>query len=185
MSATTTAIEAPEMPGNFLTLPVAAATSIPAGAMVAVNSSGNAVNAADTAGLTVLGRCEADADNSSGSAGDISVKIKRGIFGWQNSGSAAVDADDIGKEVFVEDNQTVAESSTNSVVAGAVHTIENGLVYVDTRGNAPVTQVTLASTNGTAGAAADLAALKAEAEKIGDDLRAIHAALVAHGLLRA
>lgn len=45
------------------------------------------------------------------------------------------------------------------------------------------TQVTLQSTNGTAGAAVDLTALKAEAEKIGDDVRAIHAALVTKGIL--
>lgn len=40
----------------------------------------------------------------------------------------------------------------------------------------------LTSTDGTAAAAADLAALKAEAEKIGDDVRAIHAKLVLSGL---
>jgi hypothetical protein len=43
--------------------------------------------------------------------------------------------------------------------------------------------VVLGSTNGTAAAAADLAALKAEAELIGDDVRAIHAALVQAGYL--
>ena len=37
--------------------------------------------------------------------------------------------------------------------------------------------VVLASTDGTAAAAADLAALKAETEKIGDDLRAIYASI--------
>jgi len=45
--------------------------------------------------------------------------------------------------------------------------------------------VVLTSTNGTAAAAADLAALKAEAEKIGDDVRAIHAALANLGLVTA
>lgn len=46
------------------------------------------------------------------------------------------------------------------------------------------TQVTLTSTNGTAAAASgSLANLAAEAEKIGDDVRAIHAALVTAGLL--
>lgn len=44
--------------------------------------------------------------------------------------------------------------------------------------------VDLTSTDGTAAAAStDLAALAAEAEKIGDDVRAIHAALVAQGIL--
>jgi hypothetical protein len=40
-----------------------------------------------------------------------------------------------------------------------------------------------ASTNGTAAAAADLAALKTEAENIGDDVRALYAALKANGTL--
>lgn len=44
--------------------------------------------------------------------------------------------------------------------------------------------VVLTSTNGTAGAAsASLANLAAEAEKIGDDVRAIHAALVSAGII--
>ena len=41
----------------------------------------------------------------------------------------------------------------------------------------------LTSTDGTAAAAADLAALKAEAEHIGDDVRAIYAKLQAAGVL--
>ena len=43
--------------------------------------------------------------------------------------------------------------------------------------------VTLGSTNGTMAAAADLAAVKAEGELLGDDVRAIHAALVAVGII--
>jgi hypothetical protein len=43
--------------------------------------------------------------------------------------------------------------------------------------------VALASTNGTAAAAADLAALKAETENIGDDVRALYTALKANGSL--
>lgn len=42
----------------------------------------------------------------------------------------------------------------------------------------------LTSTNGTAGAAADLTALKAEAEKIGDDVRALGAALASPALVK-
>lgn len=52
---------------------------------------------------------------------------------------------------------------------------------------APVKVVVIAaltSTNGTAGAAADLAALKAEAENIGDDVRAIAAALATPALIK-
>jgi hypothetical protein len=47
----------------------------------------------------------------------------------------------------------------------------------------PPISVVLTSTNGTMAAAADDAAVKAEGEKQGDDIRAIHAALVAKGIL--
>jgi hypothetical protein len=43
---------------------------------------------------------------------------------------------------------------------------------------------TFGSTNGTMAAAADLAAVKAEGELIGDDLRALRAALITAGVLR-
>lgn len=43
----------------------------------------------------------------------------------------------------------------------------------------------LTSTNGTFAAAADLAAVKVEGEKVGDDVRAIHAALVTAGIIVA
>lgn len=51
---------------------------------------------------------------------------------------------------------------------------------IEVESHAPIKVVVIAaltSTDGTAGAAADLAALKAEAEKIGDDVRALGAAL--------
>jgi len=53
-------------------------------------------------------------------------------------------------------------------------------------GDSPAAQaphVALSSTNGTAGAAGTLAALAAETEHVGDDVRAIYAALVAAGLM--
>ncbi|MEA3212853.1 MAG: hypothetical protein QOE70_5910 [Chthoniobacter sp.] len=49
----------------------------------------------------------------------------------------------------------------------------------------PPISVVLTSTNGTMAAAADDAAVKVEGEKQGDDIRAIHAALVAKGILSA
>jgi len=54
------------------------------------------------------------------------------------------------------------------------------------RRSLPAISVVLTSTNGTAAAAsANLANLAAETEKVGDDLRALHAALVSQGLISA
>jgi len=62
---------------------------------------------------------------------------------------------------------------------------DGDIIEVETMG--PIKLVVIAaltSTDGTAGAAADLNALKAEAEKIGDDVRAIAAALASASLVK-
>lgn len=183
--SSTTRFDAIDRPGLKLSIPVAAATLLLTGALGAVDAAGRAVAAANTAGLRVIGRIEEDADNSAGAAGDINATIKRGVFRYKNSAVNAVTQAYIGKQVYVEDDVTVATTSTNKVIAGRVIEVTADGVFIDTRDGAqeaPV-QVTLTSTNGTAGAAADLPALKAEAEHIGDDLRAMHAALVSKGIL--
>lgn len=153
MAAATFSIDTPERDGSIVSLPVAAATTIYAGTLVAVNSSGFAVPAADTAGLRVVGRSEEDVVNA-GSAGDVSVLVKRGIFRFANSATAAVDPDDVGKIALVEDNQTVAETATNAVKAGRIIAVETSGVWVDTREAANV------AVADTITGAADLAALK-------------------------
>lgn len=177
---------APERPSNaFVTLGLAADAVIVAGELVAKNAAGNAVPASDTAALRVIGRAEADADNTDGDAGDVTVLIKRGVFQYDN-GTAALTAADVNKVCFIETSTKVQSSGgTNNIVAGLVIEVDDNGVWVDTtRSTVPAAVApTLTSTNGTAGAAADLTALKAEAEKIGDDVRAIHAALVAAGIM--
>jgi len=110
--------------------------------------------------------------------------------------------------VFLADNNTVALQAdvTNQVRAGRiVEVVSATLVWVDPtlppEGHGDVTVVAdpasatstngaaalaipgaLTSTNGVAAAAAaDLAALAAETEKIGDDVRAVHAAMPCPG----
>jgi len=64
----------------ILSVKVAASTKIYGGSMVAVNSSGYAVPASNTAAQRVIGICKKLADNSSGSAGDIQVEVQQGVF---------------------------------------------------------------------------------------------------------
>lgn len=179
----TASILTPERSGKVVCLPLAAAVKIFQGTLVALNAAGNAVPAADTAALRVIGRAEEEVDNSDGSAGDLKINVKRGVFRFANSGTAAVDADDKGKMAFVEDDATVAETSTNKIPAGRVIDVDSEGVWIDTRYASLAPQVVtalaaLTSTNGTAAAAsANLAGLAAEAEKIGDDVRAVHATL--------
>lgn len=111
-----------------------AAGEIYAGALVALNSSGKAVPASDTAGLRVLGRAETRAKT-----GEM-VTVKSGCFLFKNGTSAAaVAAADVGGVCYVIDDQTVGKTGgTNSIVAGLVFDVENKGVWVST-GVQPIT----------------------------------------------
>jgi hypothetical protein len=155
MAAATKPFDAPERSGHSISLPLAADTTIYAGTLVALDSSGNARPAADTDGLRVIGRAEADANNSGGAAGAVQVTTKRGVFRFNNSTTAAIDPDDRGKIAYVEDDNTVAETTTHKVKAGRVIDIEGSYVWIDT------TDAHLTTLADTVTGAADLAALKA------------------------
>lgn len=175
----------PKHPGQYAgNLPVAADTVIDSGALVAVDSSGNAQNAASAVTGFVAGRSEGGADNTGGSAGDVNVLVERGVYEMKQADSNPVAKAHIGRMVYAITPDSVAHTGTCR--AGKLLGFSSaGLPIVDTTFARCGTQVTLASTTGTAGAAADLTALQAETELIGDDLRAIHAALVASGIIRA
>lgn len=113
-------------------LKVAASTKIYAGSLVSVNPAGYAIPAdKTTAGQVVRGVADEYIDNSSGSNGDLSVRVSVGVFGFVNDGNAIAQAD-IGKRCFVVDDQTVADETEGSdVVAGVVDSIGgDGFVYV-------------------------------------------------------
>lgn len=169
-----------ERPGDFVYLPLAADTKIFQGTLVARDAAGRAVPASDTAGLRVVGRAEQTVDNTGGDADALSINIKLGVFLFDNSADDPVLVAHVGKLAEVEADNTVAIDSTNHVTAGRIVEVSSLGVWVDTRHAfyGPKTVVALTSTNGVAAAAsADLAALAAEAEKAGDDVRALHDSL--------
>lgn len=93
--------------------PVAAATRIFDGAMVALNAAGDAIPAIPTA-ARMRGVALHEADNADGTAGAISVETDRGPFLVANDGT--VDRTHIGGDVFVVDDNTVGAAGT--LVAG-------------------------------------------------------------------
>ena len=185
MSAATTPINAPEATIGYVVLGVAAATKIYAGSLVAKNASGYAVPASNAAGLVVIGRAEAGADNSAGAAADISIVVKPGVFAYNNSVANALTIANIGKKVWIEDDNTVAGvAGTHGTVAGVFLGFDGTSCWIDTRHNSgPVTAITDGTTNGAAAAAADLAALKTEMELLGDLVRALKVALQTAGII--
>ena len=120
--------------GDRWLIKVEASTVIYNGSLVSVNSAGFAIPAADTATTKCVGVADGGADNSSGANGDVSVCVKEGTHKWENSAGSALDQSNVGRLALVEDDQTVAASTTNSIVAGYVREIDaDGGVWVTTR----------------------------------------------------
>lgn len=134
MPAATAPFAAAERPSGFVSAGVAAATKIYAGTLVALNAAGTAIPAADTASTRVIGRAEVTADNTDGSASDINVSIKRGVFKYDNSATNPVTIASLGLAVYVEDDTTVAVAAgpTNDIKAGICVGVESDGVWIDT-----------------------------------------------------
>jgi len=96
-----------------------AAVKIPKGALVNINSAGYAVNATDTAGETFAGVAYETVDNSSGNAGDKSIRVETtGTFVFFDGGGNGAQTD-VGVQFKIVDNQTVTDAATtNNLVAG-------------------------------------------------------------------
>ena len=150
--------------GEFLNIGVAGSTKIYAGAMVAKNTSGYALPAADTAGLIVMGRSEEQVDNSSGSNGDENITIRRNeAFKFKNSTTNAVTIAEIGKDIFVEDDETVSkEPGTNSIIAGKCIDVESDGVWVFIPGEKVAAAQADSTASDVAGVVSDFNALLAK-----------------------
>lgn len=109
---------------------IASGAVIYTGAVTAVNASGKAVPASDTAGLTVAGICEGCADGF--------ASLRSGVFLLDNGSSAEqLSVSDIGKVVYALDDHTVGKrGGTNRVRAGILRDVTPQGVCVEI-GNGP------------------------------------------------
>ena len=98
---------------------------IAVGNIIALNSAGKAVPAADTAGLLVIGVAVRIDDGS--------VEIADGILSFANSSSAALSREDRGNVAYDADASTVAKTATNKIAVGIVVDVYDGEVFVDCR----------------------------------------------------
>lgn len=120
--------------GELIPQPVAAATMIYGGHMVALNASGLAVPASAVAALTVVGVSDEYADNTAGAAGDVQVIVRRHkTWSFTNSSADAVTQAMVGKPCYVVDSTTVAGTSNNNArpVAGSVVAVDADGVWVE------------------------------------------------------
>jgi hypothetical protein len=124
-----------------------------AGAMVAINSSGKAVAASDSASLKVVGRAKATQDNTGSSySATRTIEVEAGVFRWENDGSFT-DAN-IGDLAYVKDDQTVdtAANRSQDIIAGVIVDTDSSGVWVDTHdiGSQGAGSVTTLATSGAA-----------------------------------
>jgi hypothetical protein len=113
--------------------PVAASTTIYAGALVALNAAGFAVPAANTAGQRVVGVADRQVINSTVTDGAKTITVKEGNFYFANDGTATLVAADRGNPCYVVDDQTVGDRGTAGIIAGIVIEIDSGGVWIDVR----------------------------------------------------
>ncbi len=133
MTALSQARNTPEALGPVRRVPLAAATSIFGGGMVQINAAGFAVPASATAANVTIGRAE-DSVANAGAAGALSVDARRGIFRFANSAAGDLIArSEIGKTVYVVDDQTVAKTNNAGArpAAGICYDVDAQGVWVE------------------------------------------------------
>lgn len=136
MAALTEARLTPRRTGDAIAVGVAADTRILEGALVCLNAAGTATKGATALNLLAVGIAAAEADNTDGSAGDVTVQIKKGIFRFENSAAAdAITAAEIGDTAYVVDDQTVAKTDGTGTrsAAGKIFDVDAQGVWIDLR----------------------------------------------------
>lgn len=130
MAALTKERNTPMRNGVGRSLAVKAATTIYAGALVAIDTAdGYAIPAKTSTTLKAMGRAQTTVDNASGSAGDVWVAVRTGVFLYKNMADGNADEitpAQIGSDCYIVDDQTVAKTngSSSRSVAGKVFDLD-------------------------------------------------------------
>jgi len=118
--------------GLFEDLPVAAGQKIYAGAAVGKASTGYAGGADASTYTDFRGRAESQVDNTDGSSGDLTVRVRRGpVLKWDGSGLS--DPSDVGAEVYFSDDHTVTKTPTDCFAGVILEVVSTTSCFVDHR----------------------------------------------------
>ncbi len=131
MTALTSDRLTPERAGVDYAEPVAAGARIYAGALVVLNAADFAAPGSTATGLRARGIAQESVDNSGGLDGDLTVRLKRGVFRLANDGT--VTRADIGSQAWIVDDQTVANNSATNTrsAAGTIRDVDADGVWVE------------------------------------------------------
>lgn len=122
----------PRADGDVFSYPVLAATTIYGGSIVVLDSSGWAKPGVTATGLVVAGRAEERVVNA-GDSGDLSIKVRAGVFRYANSAAAdLITKAEIGDNCWLVDDQTVAKTSGSATrsIAGLIVDVDDQGVWV-------------------------------------------------------
>lgn len=104
--------------GIIQNYPVAASAKVYAGSLVCVNATGFLVPANDATALRFVGVAMSGADNSAGADAGLSVQVRRdGVFLFD---ALSITQAMVGSPMYVHDDHTFDESSSNAVVCGVL-----------------------------------------------------------------
>lgn len=115
-------------------LGVLADAVIHAGALVVADGDGYAQPGAVATGLTAVGRAEETVDATNKNDGDLTVKVRRGVFRFKNSASTdEITAGEIGTTCYIVDDETVAKTNGSNArsAAGKVYDVDAQGVWVE------------------------------------------------------
>jgi hypothetical protein len=122
----------PRLSGDVRSGPVAAATTIFAGALLMRNAAGFLIEGQTATGLVGVGRAEERVENA-GADGAASVTWRPGIYRFANSaGADEIATAEIGDVCYAVDDQTVAKTdgSASRSPAGIVEDVDAQGVWV-------------------------------------------------------
>lgn len=134
MVALATARSTPEKVGPERSIPLTANAKVYQGGMVQISAAGFGVAAAATAANVTVGVARESVDNTGGANGAASVKVRRGVYRFANSAAGdLIGRSEIGKQVYVVDDQTVAKTNNAGArpVAGNCFDVDAQGVWVE------------------------------------------------------
>ena len=124
----------PRRDARLLSAPVAAGAKCFAGGIACVNAAGFVTPGTAETGLTYLGRFEEYIDNHLGNDGAIAINISRNtVFKWENSSTDAIVQAALGKNCYIEDDETVSltDGGGTRSIAGIILQVEPDGVWVE------------------------------------------------------
>ncbi len=128
MAAQTQDVSRPWREGDIVAgVPLQAAARVYAGGVVEIDGSGNVKAATKAAAKTYYGVAVTGADNSSGSAGDETISVRRNATVHLAKTGTAVR----GKTAYLADDQTVTDAAAGASKVGRIVDVDSDGVWVD------------------------------------------------------